>query len=365
MSNFFLPFEAPVQELEQRIQELRRCAAQDHIDLKKEIGDLEAKKKDLIERIYGNLCAWDRVRIARHQDRPVSADYIRMMMDEFVELHGDRAYGDDRSIIAGLGRIDGRRVALIGQQKGRNTKEKLEANFGMPHPEGLRKAKRVMLLAEKYGLPVVTLIDTPGAYPGIGAEERGISFAIADNLYQMAKLRTPIVSAIIGEGCSGGALAVGVTNKVAMMEYAYYAVISPEGCAAILWRSGDQAPQAAETMKLTARDLYDLGVADRIVSEPHGGAHRDPEKAACSLKKAICKLLNQLKDVSPEDLVQQRYDKYRKIGVFNENGKRVSCLRRGARKRMAGASRKPGRELTSNGRREGGTPRRGDRDEDT
>ena len=337
MSNFFLPFEEPIQELDQRIQELKRCSAQDHIDLKKEIKDLESKQKDLIQQVYSNLTAWDRVRIARHQDRPVAADYIRLMIEDFAELHGDRAYGDDRSIIAGLGRINGSRIALIAQQKGRNTKEKLEANFGMPHPEGLRKAKRVMLLAEKYGLPVVTLIDTPGAYPGIGAEERGISFAIADNLFQMAKLRVPIVSAVIGEGCSGGALAVGVPNLIAMMEYAYYAVISPEGCAAILWRSGDEAPQAAETMKLTARDMQELGVADQIVNEPKGGAHRDPKKAAKALSRSIIKMLGQLDGVPSDELVEQRYQKYRKIGVFFDGGKLVSCLRRGTKRKVCGA----------------------------
>jgi len=339
LSNFFLPFEAPIQELDQRIEELKRCSARDHIDLKKEIGDLEGKQRDLIRQIYSNLSAWDRVRIARHQDRPVAADYVRLMLDEFVEIHGDRAFGDDRSIIAGLGRIDGRRIAVVAQQKGRNTKEKLECNFGMPHPEGLRKAKRIMLLAEKYGLPVVTLIDTPGAYPGIGAEERGISFAIADNLFHMAKLRTPIVSAIIGEGCSGGALAVGMPNRIAMLEYAYYAVISPEGCAAILWRSGDHAPQAAETMKLTAQDLQNLGVADQIVSEPKGGAHRNPEKMASSLKKAIVKMIDELDGIPPQKLVEQRYGKYRQIGVFFEGGKIQSCLRRGAKSKIKGADK--------------------------
>ena len=339
MSNFFLPFETPIQELDQRIEELKRCSAHEHIDLKKQIKDLESKQRDLIHQVYSKLSAWDRVRIARHQDRPVAADYVRLMLDEFVEVHGDRAYGDDQSIIAGFGRIGGRRVAIVAQQKGRNTKEKLECNFGMPHPEGLRKAKRVMLLAEKYGLPVVTLIDTPGAYPGIGAEERGISFAIADNLLHMAKLRTPIVSAIIGEGCSGGALAVGVPNLVAMLEYAYYAVISPEGCAAILWRSGDQAPQAAETMKLTAQDLLNLGVADQIVPEPKGGAHRDPEKMAATLKKAVLKMLDELADLPPEQLVETRYRKYRRIGVFFEGGKVQSCLRKGDKRKIRGAAR--------------------------
>ncbi|HRU07302.1 MAG TPA: acetyl-CoA carboxylase carboxyltransferase subunit alpha [Candidatus Brocadiia bacterium] len=338
MNSFVLPFEAPIIELEERIEELRRCEAQEHVDLKDEIRSLESKQTELIEQIYANLTPWDRVRIARHQDRPIFNDYAKGMMDEFVEIHGDRAFGDDRSIIAGLGRIEGRRVVLIGQQKGSNTKEKIEANFGMPHPEGLRKAKRMMLLAEKYHLPVITIIDTPGAYPGIGAEERGISYAIADNLFHMARLRTPILSVIIGEGCSGGALAIGMPDKVMMLEYAYYAVISPEGCAAILWRSGEKAPLAAAAMRLTAQELLEVNVIDQIIPEPTGGAHRDPKKMIATLKKAIGKSLDQLCATPIDQLVQERYQKYRRIGVFFEGGKLSSCLRKTCKRKILGAA---------------------------
>ena len=338
MSTFTLPFEAPIAELERQIEQLRRCEAQEHVCLKDDIKSLQAKQKSLIKQVYSNLAPWDRVRIARHQERPVFTDYVRMMMDEFVEVHGDRAFGDDRSIVGGLGRIGQRRVMLIGQQKGRNTREKIEANFGMPHPEGLRKAKRLMLMAEKYRLPVVTFIDTPGAYPGIGAEERGISFAIADNLFHMARLRTPLLSVVIGEGCSGGALAVGEPDKLLMLEFAYYAVISPEGCAAILWRSGEKAPVAAEAMRLTATDLVGMGIVDQIVPEPPGGAHRDPEKMAATLKRYLHRSLDQLCRKDTDALLTQRYQKYRKVGVYFEKGKLSSCLKRSVKRKIEGAT---------------------------
>ena len=339
MNNFTLPFEAPILELEQRIEELRRCEAQEHVCLKDEIKGLQAKQKSLIEQIYSNLSAWDCVRIARHQERPVYLDYVRMMMDEFVEIHGDRAFGDDRSIVAGLARIGRHRVVAIGQQKGRNTREKIEANFGMPHPEGLRKAERLMKLAEKYHLPIVTFIDTPGAYPGIGAEERGISYAIANNLFEMARIKTPILSVVIGEGCSGGALAIGEPDKVLMLQYSYYAVISPEGCAAILWRSGEKASTAAEAMRLTSDDLMELGVVDQVVPEPPAGAHRDPEKMATTLKRYVTRSLDQLGKKPIDVLLKQRYQKYRKIGVFYERGKLVSCVKKKGRQKAQPASK--------------------------
>lgn len=340
MNSSVLPFEAPIHELEQRIEELRRCEAQDHVCLKDEIKGLQIKQKSLIDQIYSNLSAWDRVRIARHQERPVFLDYARTMMDEFVEIHGDRAFGDDRAIVAGLGRIGEHRVVVIGQQKGRDTKEKIEANFGMPHPEGLRKAQRLMKMGEKYSLPVVTFIDTPGAFPGIGAEERGISYAIAHNLFEMARTRTPILSVVIGEGCSGGALAIGEPDKVLMLQYSYYAVISPEGCAAILWRSGDKASTAAEAMRLTSDDLIELGVVDQVVPEPPGGAHRNPTKMSATLKRYVSRSLDQLCRKPIEDLLNQRYQKYRKLGVYFERGKLVSCMKKSANRKVKGASKK-------------------------
>ena len=339
MSTSALPFEAPIIELEQRIDELRKCAAQEHVDITDDIRNLEVKHKSLIQQIYANLTPWDRVRIARHPDRPVFTDYVRLAMDEFVEIHGDRAFGDDRAIVAGLCRIGPHRVVLVGQQKGRDTKEKIAVNFGMPHPEGLRKAKRLMRMAEKYALPVVTILDTPGAYPGIGAEERGISFAIADNILAMTRLRAPILSVIIGEGCSGGALAIGVPDRILMLEYSYYAVISPEGCAAILWRSGEQAPLAAAAMRLTADDLVEMNVVDQIVPEPVGGAHRDPTKMGATLKQAIVKNLDRFAETPLQELLDQRHQKYRRIGVFFEDGKLVSCLKRTCKRKIKGATK--------------------------
>ena len=327
-ANFSLPFEAPIEELERRIEELRNFSAGQRVSLADDIRELEQKRDQLIKTIYSELSPWNRVRVARHQNRPTVLDYMRTTFDEFVELHGDRKFGDDRAIVAGLARLDGRKLFIIGQQKGRTTKEKLTCNFGMPHPEGFRKAMRVMHLAEKFGLPILALIDTPGAYPGVGAEERGQAFAIAENLMDMARLRTPLICVVIGEGGSGGALGIGAGDILALLEYSYYSVISPEGCAAILWRSGDNAPDAATALKLTAPELLELGLVDDIIPEPLGGAHRDPEEMAATLKKKLEGYLDQLAGVPVERLLEERYRKYRTMGVFLENGDVVGEVKR-------------------------------------
>ena len=310
-----LDFEKPIAELEKKIQELRKFVSEKKIDLSSEVKRLEDKLEYLKKETYGNLTAWQRVQLARHPQRPYTLDYINMLMTDFLEIHGDRLFGDDKAMITGFAKFDGQKIAVIGHQKGRDTKENLKRNFGCAHPEGYRKALRVMQMAEEFGLPVVIFIDTPGAYPGIGAEERGQSQAIALNLREMARIATPIISIVIGEGGSGGALGVGVADRVLVMENAYYSVISPEGCAAILWKNGAKAPEAAEALKLTAQDLLSRGIIDGIVPEPLGGAHRDPEKTAASIKEAINKNLNELKGKNTEDLLAQRYQKFRSMGV--------------------------------------------------
>jgi acetyl-CoA carboxylase carboxyl transferase subunit alpha len=316
MEKFALPFEEPIREIELEIEALVNSDALKGAERTRAIKDLQARKAQLIEEVFSSLSSWDRVRVARHPSRPTSAEYINLVFDEFIDLHGDRRFGDDKAIMAGFARLNGECVMFIGQQKGRTTKEKLACNFGMPHPEGYRKALRIMKLAEKYRLPVVTFIDTMGAYPGIGSEERGVAEAIAVNLMEMARLRTPFVSIVIGEGGSGGALGLGTGDRLLMCEYAYYSVISPEGCAAILWRSGDEAPRAAEALKLTAPDLHRLGIVDGIVREPPGGAHTNPEEMALTLRRTIYKTLTELRAIPLARLLDQRYDKYRRIGYF-------------------------------------------------
>ena len=313
----FLDFEKPIVELEQKIDELRRMGSK-RVTLEPEIKRIEQKLDKLKDDIYNHLTAWQRVQIARHPQRPYTLDYIRLMTEDFLELHGDRLYADDNALIGGLARIDGQRVMVMGHQKGRDTKENVLRNFGCAHPEGYRKAMRLMRFAEKFNLPVVVFIDTPGAYPGMGAEERGQAQAIAENLRDMAALKTPVVAAIIGEGGSGGALGVGVADKVLILEHAYYSVISPEGCASILWRSSLKAPLAAEALKLTGEHLIKPGIVDEIIPEPQGGAHRDPELVAGLLKTAILKHLKKLNALTKNDLVEQRYQKFRQIGEFVE-----------------------------------------------
>ena len=310
-----LDFEKPIVELEKKIQELRHFISDKKIDLSSEVRRLEDKLEHLKKDTYINLSAWQRVQLARHQQRPYTLDYINMIMSDFVELHGDRFFGDDRALVCGLAKIEKKKLLVMGHQKGRDTKENLKRNFGCAHPEGYRKALRLMQLAEEFGLPVVVFIDTPGAYPGIGAEERGQSQAIALNLREMMRIATPIVSIVIGEGGSGGALGVGVADRVAVMENSYYSVISPEGCAAILWKDGAKAAQAAEVLKLTGQDLLKMGIIDEIIPEPFGGAHRDPQKSGQNIKEAILRNLKELNNLTPEKLLELRYKKFRSIGV--------------------------------------------------
>jgi acetyl-CoA carboxylase carboxyl transferase subunit alpha len=311
-----LEFEKPILELETRIAELR--ANEDEGTVRGEVAKLEDRLRRLQQRVYSGLTAWQRAQIARHPKRPHALDFFRMLLDDFVELHGDRVFGDDAAIVGGLAAFEGEPVVVIGHQKGRDTRENIARNFGMPHPEGYRKALRLMQLAARFAKPVVTLIDTPGAYPGLGAEERGQGEAIARNLREMASLRTPIVSIVTGEGGSGGALAIGLGNRVLMLEHAIYSVISPEGCAAILWGDAAKAPEAAQILRLTAPDLQRLGVIDGIVPEPVGGAHRNWEQTAQNVRTALRDQLWQLRSKPRGELVQDRYDKYRRIGVFEE-----------------------------------------------
>lgn len=306
-----LDFERPISELERKIQELKYITSDKEV-IKRLEAELEKKKNE----IYQNLNGWQRVKIARHPNRPYTHDYINMILKDFYELHGDRVFSDDRAIVAGLAKLDNQKILLIGHQKGRDTKENLLRNFGCAHPEGYRKALRLMQLAQKFNIPIVTLIDTPGAYPGIGAEERGQAQAIALNLREMSTIAVPIVVVVIGEGGSGGALGIGIGDKVCVMENAYYSVISPEGCAAILWKDSSKADKAAEALKLTAPELLGLGIIDDIVSEPQGGAHRDPQKAAKNLKNAIKGHLEELKQLPLDKLLSLRYQKFRKIGAF-------------------------------------------------
>ncbi len=310
-----LDFEKPLVELETRIASLRQGATP---AAEAEAAELEERLRRLQKKVFGRLTAWQRVQLARHPRRPYTLDLIRLLTEDFVELHGDRAFGDDHAIVGGLARFEDRGVVVIGHQKGRDTTEKLFRNFGMPHPEGYRKALRLMQLAAKFGKPVLTLIDTPGAYPGIGAEERGQAEAIAKNLREMAGLGTPIVAVVTGEGGSGGALALGVADRVLMLEHAIYSVISPEGCAAILWEDAKRAREAAEVLRVTAPDLLKLGVIDGVIPEPPGGAHRSWERAAEEIRAALRSALAELRGLARDELVQRRYAKFRRMGVFEE-----------------------------------------------
>jgi acetyl-CoA carboxylase carboxyl transferase subunit alpha len=318
MKATFLDFEQPIAELEARIDELRFVQDDSAVDISEEISRLQKKSQALTKEIYSKLSPWQVAQVARHPQRPYTLDYVGALFTDFQELHGDRSFSDDPSIVGGLGRFNGQAMMVIGHQKGRDTKEKIYRNFGMPRPEGYRKAMRLMRLAEKFGLPVLTFVDTPGAYPGIGAEERGQAEAIGRNLYVMAELRVPVVSTIIGEGGSGGALAVAVGDVVMMLQYATYSVISPEGCASILWKSAEMAPEAAETLGITASRLKTLGLVDKIVNEPLGGAHRDHAAAAQSLKKALQDALRSLADKRPAELVEARFERLMSYGKFKE-----------------------------------------------
>ena len=321
MRNTFLEFEQPLAELENKIEQLRYVQADSAVDISDEIGRLQQKSQTLAKEIYGKLTSYQTTLVARHPQRPYTMDYVREMFTDFHELHGDRMYADDQSIVGGMARFNGVACMVLGHQKGRDTKERAVRNFGMPRPEGYRKAMRLMRLAEKFDLPVFTFVDTPGAYPGIGAEERGQSEAIGHSIYAMAELKVPIVTTIIGEGGSGGALAIAVANTVLMLQYATYAVISPEGCASILWRSADKASEAAEALAITAPRLKDLGLIDRVVNEPVGGAHRDPRVMARLLRRALADSLRQLTGLSKEQLVNQRVERLLAYGRFQETSK--------------------------------------------
>jgi len=314
----YLSFEQPIGELEEQINELRRVNSDKDLNLDEDIKRLETKSSKLTETIFSALTPWQISQLARHPGRPFTLDYIPTLMDSFVELHGDRMFGDDHAIVAGLGNIDGRRIAVIGQQKGRDTTEKLYRNFGMPKPEGYRKAQRVMRIAERFGLPLLTLIDTPGAYPGVDAEERGQSEAIASSLSIMTGLKVPIVSVIIGEGGSGGALAIGICDRLLMLEYSTYSVISPEGCASILWKSADKAEEAAQALKLTSKDLTEKAVVDEIIMEPHGGAHRNPNEMAVTLRAVVIRHFDELDARPIEHILDTRHRRLMSYGQFKQ-----------------------------------------------
>jgi acetyl-CoA carboxylase carboxyl transferase subunit alpha len=316
-TGYALDFERPLIELEKKIEELKALSSGGTADFSSEISKLEKKARKLQTEIFSDLSRWQVVQLSRHAARPYFLDYIQLLFTDFFEMCGDRHFGEDPSIVGGFARLDGKPVMVIGHQKGRSTKENMARNFGMPRPEGYRKARRLMELAERFEKPILTFVDTPGAYPGIGAEERGQAEAIAVNLEVMSRLKVPIISAVIGEGGSGGALAIGVGNRVLMLQNSVYSVISPEGCASILFRDSTQADKAADALKLTAKDLLGLKVIDEVVPEPPGGAHRDPAKAAENLGKALRKHLSELAELSPEELVKDRYKKFRALGVFS------------------------------------------------
>lgn len=313
----YLEFERPIQELEKKISDMRDFSVGKSIELSGEIASLEQKLERLRTEIYSGLTRWQRVQLSRHPKRPHTLDYINLISSDFVELHGDRGFADDKAMVGGLATIEGQQVMIVGQQKGRDTKQKLIRNFGMAHPEGYRKARRLFNLASRFHLPIVILIDTPGAFPGIGAEERGQAEAIALNIQVMFTLKVPIVVVIIGEGASGGALGIGIGDRVLMMEYSWYSVISPEGCAAILWRDAAKAPEAAEALKPTAEDLLSLGIVDKIIPEPTGGAHNDPPQAAKIVKEEILNTLSELRQKPVELLLEERLQKYRRMGDFH------------------------------------------------
>ncbi len=314
----FLEFEQPIAELEAKIEELRFVGDESAISITDEIERLQVKSRALTENIFSNLSAWQVAQLARHPQRPYTLDYIQRVFTDFEELKGDRAFADDPAMVCGVARLDGRPVAVIGEQKGRDTKEKIRRNFGMPRPEGYRKALRIMKLAERFRLPIITFIDTPGAYPGVGAEERGQSEAIARNLFEMSSLRVPIICTVVGEGGSGGALAIGVGDRVMMLQYSIYSVISPEGCASILWKSADKASDAAEAMGITAERIKSLGLIDTVLKEPLGGAHRDVDAMAAAVKKGLLDSLARLDVLSAEELVEARYKRFTSFGSYKE-----------------------------------------------
>lgn len=318
---FYLEFEKPIQELELKIEELKKLSDDSDIDLSQEIKRLNKKLKELRTEIYLNLNPWQKTQLARHPERPYTLDYVNLIFDDFIELHGDRRFGDDPAVVAGFGKIDKQSFAFVGHQKGRTVKERVYRNFGQAHPEGYRKALRIMKIAERFSIPVITMIDTPGAYPGIGAEERGQAEAIASNLMEMSLLKTPTIAIVIGEGGSGGALALSVCDRIYMLEHAVYSVISPEGCAAILWKknsdlTSEDYARAAMELKLTAQDLKALGIIDDIIPEPLGGAHRDYQEIAKRVKSFILNAWNELKEIDKVEILQNRYEKFRKIGSF-------------------------------------------------
>ena len=317
MSDYYLDFEKPIQEIDLKILELKNDKSSEKQS--SELLSLEATRKTTIKEIFSNLSRWDRVQLARHPQRPLSLDYINYISDDFIELHGDRYFGDDKAVICGIGRIKETKIVFIGQQKGKNTKENLFRNFGMMRPEGYRKALRLMKLAEKFELPVITFLDTPGAYPGLGAEERGQGEAIAKNLLEMSKLEVPIISIVIGEGASGGALGIGVCDKMLMLENTWYSVISPEGCASILWRDAAKAPDAADAMRVMPEDLKKMGICDQIIKEPLGGAHRDFEKIAEKVKNAILNEIKLIQESKIDNFLEKRIDRYDKMGIFSKS----------------------------------------------
>ena len=318
----FLEFEQPIAELESKIEELRYVQNESAVDISEEIERLDKKSHQLTKDIYANLSPWQVTQIARHPQRPYTLDYVNEIFTDFQELHGDRAFADDASIVGGLARFNGQACMVLGHQKGRDTRERALRNFGMSRPEGYRKALRLMKLAEKFGLPVFTFVDTPGAYPGIGAEERGQSEAIGRNIFEMAQLEVPIITTIIGEGGSGGALAISVGDQVLMLQFSVYSVISPEGCASILWKTSERASDAAEALGITAHRLKALGLVDKIVSEPVGGAHRDPRHMASQLKRALVDALRQVRDLKVKDLLQRRYERLQSYGRFSDSKER-------------------------------------------
>jgi len=319
-----LEFEKPLAKLEQQIYEFEAIQASKSTDCTKELRQLRTSYTAMLRKIYDGLSAWETVQVARHPQRPLFKDYVELICRQFRELHGDRHFGDDPAMNCGLAKVGGHKVMLIGHHKGRDTKEKVQCYFGLAHPEGYRKALRCMKLAEKFGLPVVTLVDTAGAYPGIGAEERGQAESIARNMFEMSRLRTPIITIVTGEGGSGGALGIALADRVAMLEYAWYSVISPEGCSGILWKGNENAPEAADALKLTSKHLKQLGIIDAVIPEPLGGAHRDPHTTAHTLEQYIAKTLNNCKRVKIETLLERRYEKFRNIGEYIETARRAA-----------------------------------------
>ncbi len=347
-NGYYLDFEEKVANLDRQMKELRRLNSTKGIDYSAEIRQLQREQVAELRRVYSNLTAWQTVQVARHPKRPVLDDYLNLMVRDFRELHGDRCFGDDRAIVTGLGQVGREKVLIVGQNKGKTTKEKITCNFGHANPEGYRKAIAKMKFAEKYNIPVISLIDTPGAYPGVGAEERGQAQAIAVNLTEMSRLGVPIICVCIGEGGSGGALGIGVGDRLAILEFAYYSVISPEGCAAILWRDGSQAHNAAEALKLTSKDLYKLGLVDAIIPEPLGGAHRNVHDTVYNVERYIEKTLRELKRAKIENLLETRYRKLRSIGNNHvSNGRRKRCSNGNRIKAVVKAASKKARPLTA------------------